>query len=226
MVEYTTDIAAGYGMTIFGPTSGERIDFLNYSMQKVLVAPMPDAEIAAFIRFIVLERHLKRIAIMVSIKTTLGYDLIPYTQSLLAEFGLQVTYVYYVRRSDGNPPKSIAEQAMEGLAKGVQAIIQLGAIESDTIEALAPIYSVMPAVKVKNFVVATPFILYPLLATLFSTGLSAQTTSSQRPSHHCGEIQSPSRPRSSAEFSKKTKTSCRSGRKCSSGLAACTAPSR
>eukprot|EP00744_Colponema_vietnamica_P001134 GILI01001915.1.p1 GENE.GILI01001915.1~~GILI01001915.1.p1 ORF type:complete len:1543 (+),score=376.49 GILI01001915.1:381-4631(+) len=130
-------------------------------MHKVLIAPMPDIEIAALVRYIVLTRNMRRVAVMTTYGIGLGNDLIPYIKSLLAEFGLELTYQYVI----GLPSKSIGLQAAEGAVKRPQALLQLGSIDVSTVSGIFAVYGTMDP---SDCLIGSPGISYPLLVTAFS----------------------------------------------------------
>ena len=91
----------------------------------------------------------------------MGNDLIPYIQSLLAEFGLEIAHIYVVNK----PGQSYAEMAAEGVPKRVQALLQLGTLELWTVYSLLAFVQTID--RSGDWLICTPLLSAPLIAAGF-----------------------------------------------------------
>ena len=118
-----------HNLTLVCPVSGDRQDYVAFNKRLALFTPVPDAEVEALLRFLVLERHLKRIAVVITEGFPLGHDLLPYINRVLDGFGLEIVCIFtlgWKPEAPGTGPQQLAAALAKGLR--IQALINIAAL--------------------------------------------------------------------------------------------------
>ena len=132
-----------HDLTLVAPVTGDRQDHASFNKHLLLVTPIPDAEIEALLRFLVLERKLKRIAVVITNGFPLGMDLLPYISRVLAGFGLNITFVFRIEwDSSAAAYGQLAQAHTEGLR--IQALINIASLYMPTGEFLLMFLTFFP----------------------------------------------------------------------------------
>lgn len=172
-------VLAKYNLTVFGPVTGENIYYTSFDPRYFNVVPSADSEALGLLRYLIVRKNLKRIAIIVPYGMTYGQSQRTFVVKLLQQMGQTLVDEFWL----DHPTSSFYTELGEFLAAKPQGVLFFGALTTSGANALGVVLQSLPSIEVM-VPVATSALLDSVLKALPSSVVNGRIVAgSQFPYH-------------------------------------------